>query len=145
MGISTADCSTAPVTPALPLAGMHILLAEDNDINMEIAEFYLTDCGATVNQAWNGQEAVEKFQNSAPGTYQMILMDVMMPVLDGLAATRTIRALSHPDAKSIPILAMTAQTSPESIIECREAGMNEHIGKPIEEQQLIRILEKFNR
>lgn len=100
--VPTADCSTgsdsaAPGAPASPLAGMHILLAEDNDINMEIAAFYLTDCGATVDQAWNGQEAVEKFQSSAPGTYQMILMDVMMPVLDGLAATRTIRALSHPD------------------------------------------------
>ena len=68
----------------------------------------------------------------------------MMPVLDGLAATRTIRALPRPDAAVIPILAMTAQTSPESIMECREAGMNEHIGKPIEEKQLIRILQKFN-
>lgn len=148
--VPTADCSTgsdsaAPGAPASPLAGMHILLAEDNDINMEIAAFYLTDCGATVDQAWNGQEAVEKFQSSAPGTYQMILMDVMMPVLDGLAATRTIRALSHPDAKSIPILAMTAQTSPESVMECKDAGMNAHIGKPIEEQQLIRILEKFHK
>ncbi len=125
------------------LAGIHVLLAEDNDINMEIAEFYLTDCGATVDKAWNGQEAVEKLSRSAPGTYQLVLMDVMMPVMDGLEATRQIRALSHPDAAAIPILAMTAQTSQESILECKKAGMNEHIGKPIDQKRLIQILGQF--
>lgn len=114
---------------------------------MEIAEFYLTDNGATVEKAWNGQEAVEKFADSAPGTYQLILMDVMMPVMDGFEATRQIRSLfasaSRPDAASIPILAMTAQTSAQSIQECKNAGMNEHIGKPIDEEKLINILQNF--
>ena len=124
------------------LTGLHVLLVEDNDINMEIAEFYLNDCGATATKAWNGQEAVDLFSRSAPGTYDLILMDVMMPVMDGLEATRAIRALSRPDA-TIPILAMTAQTSPESIQQCKEAGMNEHIGKPVEEKQLREILGRF--
>ena len=116
----------SPQSESLPLTGIHILLVEDNDINMEIAEFYLTDNGATVEKAWNGQDAVEKFADSAPGTYQLILMDVMMPVMDGFEATRQIRSLfasaSRPDAASIPILAMTAQTSAQSIQECKNAG-----------------------
>ena len=137
----------SPQSESLPLTGIHILLAEDNDINMEIAEFYLTDNGATVEKAWNGQDAVEKFADSAPGTYQLILMDVMMPVMDGFEATRQIRSLfasaSRRDAASIPILAMTAQTSAQSIQECKNAGMNEHIGKPIDEEKLINILQNF--
>ena len=127
-----------------PLTGLHVLLVEDNDINMEIAEFYLSDCGATATKAWNGQEAVELFKASEPGTYDMILMDIMMPVMNGLEAARAIRALPRPDAATIPILAMTAQTSLESIRQCREAGINEHIGKPVEEKQLRKILSQFS-
>ncbi|WP_432631277.1 ATP-binding protein [Brotaphodocola sp.] len=120
------------------LAGKNILLAEDNEINMEIAEFYLTDHGASVDQAWNGQEASEKFAKSAPGAYDVILMDVMMPVMDGLTATRKIRAMEHSDAEAIPILAMTAQSTAESYEECREAGMNGYLTKPINPEVMVK-------
>lgn len=126
------------------LQGRHILLVEDNEINMEIAEFYLTEHGASVEKAWNGKEAVEKFGSSAPGEISVILMDVMMPVMDGLQATEFIRGMDRPDAQSIPIFAMTAQTAPECVEKCRAAGMNGHIAKPVEVQQLVKqILEKL--
>lgn len=119
------------------LAGKHFLLVEDNEINMEIAEFYLTDLGASVDKAWNGKEAVEKFEASAPGSYDMILMDLMMPVMGGREAARRIRALKRADAGTIPIYAMTAQVSFESVRKCLAAGMNGHIAKPIDEEKLL--------
>ena len=124
------------------LAGMHFLLAEDNEINMEIAEFYLTDLGATVSKVWNGKEALETFEASEPGSYDVILMDVMMPEMDGHEATHRIRALKRPDAQTVRIVAMTAQTSEDSIQKCLDAGMDEHIAKPINEEKLLSALHK---
>ena len=140
------DKNAAPAAPQPePLAdgrldGMHILLAEDNDINMEVAEFQLTGQGAVVDKAWNGREAVERFSASAPGEYQAILMDVMMPVMDGLEATRAIRALQRPDAASVPILAMTAQSSDECAQSCQQAGMNGRLVKPLDAQKLAKSI-----
>ena len=125
------------------ISGLHILLVEDNEINMEIAEFYLTDAGAMVDQAWNGAEAVQKFADSAPGTYDAVLMDVMMPVMDGLEATRKIRSLERPDAGKVLILAMTAQSSRDSVRECERTGMNGYIAKPVEEAELVKVLLKM--
>ena len=124
------------------LAGMHFLLAEDNEINMEIAEFYLTDLGATVSKAWNGKEALELFEASEPGSYDVILMDVMMPEMDGHEAAHRIRALKLPDAQNVQIVAMTAQTSEDSIHKCLDAGMDGHIAKPINEEKLLSALHK---
>ena len=123
-----------------PFAGRHFLLVEDNEINMEIAEFYLTDLGATVSKAWNGKEALEAFETSEPESYDVILMDVMMPVMDGHEATRRIRALKRLDAQTVRIVAMTAQTSTDSIKKCLNAGMDGHIAKPIDEEKLLAAL-----
>lgn len=125
------------------LHGTKVLLVEDNDLNMEIAEFYLEDYGATVEKAWNGQEAFDKFIASAPGTYDIILMDIMMPVMDGLSACRAIRASDHADSAAVPIIAMTAQVSKESIEESILAGMNGHLTKPVASEKLIKTIMKF--
>ena len=119
---------------------MHILLVEDNDINMEVAEFQLTSQGAAVDKAWNGREAVERFAASAPGEYQAILMDVMMPVMDGLEAARAIRALDRPDAATVSILAMTAQSSDECAQSCHQAGMNGRLIKPLDAKKLAKSI-----
>ena len=124
------------------LAGMHFLLAEDNEINMEIAEFYLTDLGATVSKAWNGKEALELFEASEPESYDVILMDVMMPEMDGHEAAHRIRALKRPDAQTVQIVAMTAQTSEDSIHKCLDAGMDGHIAKPIDKEKILSVLHK---
>ena len=122
------------------LDGMHILLVEDNDINMEVAEFQLTSQGATVDKAWDGREAVERFAASAPGGYQAILMDVMMPVMDGLEASRAIRALDRPDAATVLILAMTAQASDECAQSCHQVGMNGRLVKPLDTKKLAKSI-----
>ena len=118
------------------LEGMKILLVEDNEINMEIAEFYLTELGAKIDKAWNGKEALEKFEASEPHGYDVILMDIMMPVMDGIESVRVIRGLDREDAGTIPIFAMTAQASPENVRKCLNAGMDGHIPKPIETSKL---------
>ena len=120
--------------------GCHILMAEDNEINMEIAEFYLKELGIVVDKAWNGKEAIDKFEESAPGTYDLILMDIMMPVMGGREAARRIRTLERPDAETVRIYAMTAQVSSESVHKCLASGMNGHIAKPIDESKLREIL-----
>ena len=125
------------------LDGFHILLVEDNELNMEIAEFSLQNAGAKITKAWNGQEAVEIFQASSIGDFDVILMDVMMPVMDGYEATKNIRSLSREDAKTIPIIAMTANAFSEDKIKAEEAGMNEHIAKPINMKLLLRIVSKL--
>ena len=125
------------------LDGFHILLVEDNELNMEIAEFSLQNAGAKITKAWNGQEAVEIFQASSIGDFDVILMDVMMPVMNGYEATKNICSLSREDAKTIPIIAMTANAFSEDKIKAEEAGMNEHIAKPINMKLLLRIVSKL--
>ena len=125
------------------LDGFNILLVEDNELNMEIAEFSLQNAGAKITKAWNGQEAVEIFQASSIGDFDVILMDVMMPVMDGYKATKTIRALSREDAKTIPIVAMTANAFLDDIRRSREAGMNEHLSKPLDMQKVAQTVYRF--
>ena len=143
------DSSAAPrveetaVLPAATPAGMHVLLAEDNELNIEIAVFVLENAGVTVTKAVNGQDALDQFAASAPGTFDAIIMDVMMPVMDGYQATRAIRQLDRPDAGSIPILAMTANAFVEDRRRAYEAGMNEHLTKPLEPEVVLRTLAKY--
>ncbi len=125
------------------IRGLHILLAEDNELNMEIAEFLLQNEGAEVTKAWNGQEVVELFRKSAPGEFNVILMDVMMPVMNGYEATKMIRSLCREDAKRIPIIAMTANAFTEDRIRAKEAGMDEHIAKPVDMELLIKVIHKL--
>ena len=122
------------------IRGLHILLAEDNELNMEIAEFMLQNEGADVTKAWNGQEAVELFRNSEPGEFDVILMDIMMPVMNGYEATKMIRSLDREDAKKIPIIAMTANAFTEDRIRAKEAGMNEHVAKPVDVELLMKVI-----
>ena len=122
------------------IRGLNILLVEDNELNMEIAEFVIQSEGASVVKAWNGQEAVEAFEKSASGEFDAILMDVMMPVMNGYEATKTIRSMDRSDAKKIPIIAMTANAFVEDRIKSKEAGMNEHVSKPIDMKLLVKII-----
>ena len=125
------------------IKGLHILLAEDNELNMEIAEFMLQNEGAEVTKAWNGQEAVELFRKSKPGEFDVILMDIMMPVMNGYEATKMIRSLDREDAKTIPIIAMTANAFTEDRLRAKEAGMDEHIAKPVDGKLLIKVIHKL--
>ena len=127
------------------LAGMRVLLVEDNDINMEIAEFYLTDAGIIVEKAWNGKEAVEKYEGTPKGYYSAILMDIMMPVMNGIEAARNIRRKEKNGGKEILIIAMTAQSERESKESCSLAGMNAYISKPVDPENLIRILRMYQK
>ena len=125
------------------IRGLHLLLAEDNELNAEIAQMLLEDKGAEVVLVTDGRQAVERFRTSPPGTFDAILMDVMMPVMDGLAATREIRALDRPDAKTIPIIAMTANAFKDDARKCLDAGMNVHLAKPIDIEELEKTLRKL--
>ena len=125
------------------IKGLHILLAEDNELNMEIAEFVLRNEGADVTKAWDGQEAVELFRNSEPGEFDVILMDIMMPVMNGYEATKMIRSLDREDAKKIPIIAMTANAFTEDRIRAKEAGMDEHVAKPVDVELLVKVIHKL--
>ena len=125
------------------IKGLHILLAEDNELNMEIAEFMLQNEGADVEKAWNGQEAVELFRNSEPGEFDVILMDIMMPVMNGYEATKMIRSLEREDAKKVPIIAMTANAFTEDRIRAKEAEMDEHVAKPVDVELLIKVIRKL--
>lgn len=122
--------------------GVRILLAEDNEINWEVANELLSAQGFQLDWAENGQECLEKFQQSVPGTYQAILMDIRMPVLDGYGASLAIRKLERQDAKKIPIIAMTADAFSEDIQKCLDCGMNAHVAKPIDMRKLLRLLQK---
>ena len=125
------------------IKGLHILLAEDNELNMEIAEFVLQNEGAEVTKAWNGQETVERFRNSEPGEFDAILMDIMMPVMNGYEAAKMIRSLDREDAKTIPVIAMTANAFTEDRRRAKEAGMDEHISKPVDVKSLIKVIRKL--
>lgn len=125
------------------IKGLHILLAEDNELNMEIAEFMLQNEGADVTKAWNGQEAVELFRKSEPGEFDVILMDIMMPVMNGYEAAKTIRSLNREEAKEVPIIAMTANAFTEDRIKAKEAGMDEHVAKPVDMELLIKVIHRL--
>ena len=127
----------------LNIEGMRILLAEDNDLNREIAVDLLEDAGATVTEAENGQIALETFVKADPGSFDAVLMDVMMPVLGGYDATRAIRASGKADAATIPIIAMTANAFDEDIRKALDSGMNAHLAKPIDVHMLIKTLSNF--
>ena len=123
------------------LRGKRVLLAEDYEMNLEIATELLKLAGARVTQARNGQEAVERFAQSQPGEFDVILMDMNMPVLDGCGAAAAIRAMDRPDAASVPILAVTANDFAEDVAATAQAGMNAHIAKPIDMRQLAGVLQ----
>ena len=125
------------------IKGLHILLTEDNELNMEIAEFMLQNEGADVEKAWNGQEAVELFKKSEPGEFDVILMDIMMPVMNGYEAAKMIRSLEREDAKKVPIIAMTANAFTEDRIRAKEAEMDEHVAKPVDVELLIKVIRKL--
>ena len=125
------------------IKGLKILLAEDNALNMEIAEFMLQNEGACVCKAWNGQQAAEIFENSRPYEFDAILMDIMMPVMNGYEAAERIRSLDREDAKVVPIIAMTANAFTEDRIRAKEAGMDEHIAKPIDVKLLVKVICKL--
>ena len=118
-------------------------LVEDNELNREIAQFILEHTGITVVNAENGKEAVEIFKASEQGEFDFILMDVMMPVMDGLEATRIIRKMERPDAVQIPIFAMTANAFSEDRKRCKEAGMTEHLAKPLNSEKMIAKLRLY--
>lgn len=127
----------------LSIEGVRILLVEDNELNMEISEFIVAEKGAVVTKAWNGKEAVETFAGAPEGTFDVILMDVMMPVMGGCEATKEIRSLPRKDAKEIPIIAMTANAFTEDKIRTQEAGMNEHLSKPLDPNLVVKTIAKF--
>ena len=125
------------------IQGLHVLLAEDNELNMEIAEFVLQNEGTVVTKAWNGQEAVDIFRKSSPGEFDVILMDIMMPVMNGYEAAKMIRSLDREDAKVIPIIAMTANAFTEDKMRAKEAGMDEHIAKPVDGKLLVKAINEL--
>lgn len=133
----------APAPDALQ--GMRLLLVEDNTLNMEIAAFMLENVGAELTKAQNGQEALDIFRESPAGFFDAILMDVMMPVMDGYQATRAIRALERPDAAAVPIVAMTAHAFTDDRKRAYEAGMTAHLAKPLESAVLIRTLQRWKK
>jgi len=123
--------------------GRRVLVAEDNELNWEILQALLSDIGIEPEWAENGQICLEKFQASAPGHYDIILMDVRMPVMTGYEATESIRALEREDARTIPIIAMTADAFSEDIQHCLESGMNAHTAKPVNIDELLMLLKRF--
>ena len=125
------------------IQGLHVLLTEDNELNMEIAEFVLQNEGAVVTKAWNGQKAVDIFRKSRPGEFDAILMDIMMPVMNGYEAAKMIRSLDREDAKVIPIIAMTANAFIEDRMRAKEAGMDEHIAKPVDRKLLVKVINEL--
>ena len=125
------------------IKGLHVLLAEDNELNMEIAEFMLQNEGTVVTKAWNGQEAVDIFRKSRSGEFDVILMDIMMPVMNGYEAAKMIRSLDREDAKVIPIIAMTANAFTEDRMRAKEAGMDEHIAKPVDGKLLVKVINEL--
>ena len=122
------------------IRGMRLMVVEDNEINAEIIEALLVDQGAEVTVVYDGKQAVDLFKKSQEGAFDAILMDIMMPVMDGITATKEIRALEHPDARKIPIIAMTANAFKEDEKKCLEAGMNAHLAKPIQIEKVIKTI-----
>lgn len=137
------DSTRAPEEEAVSIEGVHVLLCEDNELNREIALYLLEVNKASVDCARNGKEAVDQFANSELGEYDVILMDIRMPVMDGMEAARRIRAMERPDALTVPIFAMTANAFDEDKRMSREAGMSEHLSKPIDAGLLCRMIRRY--
>ena len=127
------------------IAGMHVLLVEDNEINCEIVEFMLRDAGAQVATANDGKAAVDAFQASDPGRFDCILMDLMMPVMSGYEAARVIRGLDRADAGTVPIIALSANAFEEDVALAKDAGMNEHLAKPVDVQRMFQLMNRLRR
>ena len=126
--------------PLQVMKGLQILLVEDNELNMEITKYIMTEQGAVVTEAWNGKEAVDIYESCKSGTFDVILMDIMMPVMNGVEAARCIRASEKEDAKSIPIIAVSANAFDDDIAQSLAAGMNMHLAKPLEFQKVIEAI-----
>lgn len=141
----SAPVSTPEKETEETIEGMNLLVVEDNELNLEIIQFILEEAGTTVTVAQDGKQAVEQFETSKEEEYDAILMDIMMPVMDGLEATRKIRKLSRKDAATIPIIAMTANAFAEDKKKTKEAGMNGHLTKPIDRQKLIHLLSQYRK
>ena len=127
------------------LSGMRVLLAEDNELNMEIAETFLTDAGVQVTKAYNGKEEVERYLEQPSGTFDAILTDLMMPIMDGCEAARAIRSSGRADAESIPIIALTANAFWEDAERVKREGMNEHLPKPLDVGKMLSVLAKYRK
>ena len=127
------------------IRGTRLLLVEDNALNAEIAKMLLTDAGAQITWVEDGKQALDRFSQEPPGTFDGILTDIMMPVMDGIAATKAIRALDRQDAKTVPIIAMTANAFEEDARKCLDAGMNAHLAKPLDIQKLMEVLARCVR
>ena len=125
------------------LVGMKVLIVEDNELNRDIVQEVLKERGLIVTEAADGQVAVDLFSGNPPGTFDVILMDMHMPVLDGVSATKQIRAMQRSDAGTIPILALTANDFEEDIRQTREAGMNDHLTKPFDMEKIFSVLAKY--
>ena len=138
-----ADASKEKDGASADIRGMGLLLVEDNELNAEIARLLLEDAGAVITRVGDGQQALDLFREQPAGSFDGILMDVMMPVMDGLTATRAIRGLDRPDAKTIPIIAMTANAFAEDAAKCFDAGMNAHLSKPLDIRKVISTIARF--
>ena len=125
------------------ISGKRILVVEDNELNIEIAEYILKEAGASVEKAENGKAALEQYQISEEGYYDAILMDLMMPVMDGYTATRKIRELERSDAKTVPIIAMTANAFQEDAEKCIAVGMNAHLAKPLDIEKMKKTIKSI--
>lgn len=132
--------SNIKIDEADAIFGMRVLIVEDNELNLDIVQEVLKERGLIVTGAANGQIAVDLFGGSPPGTFDVILMDMHMPVLDGVSAAKQIRAMKRSDAATIPILALTANDFEEDIRRTREAGMNDHLTKPFDMEKIFRVL-----
>jgi CheY-like chemotaxis protein len=125
------------------LKGLRVLLVEDNELNMEIAQEILEDEEVVVTTAEDGQRALEVFVESPPNSFDMILMDIMMPRMNGYEATRAIRASDHPDSATVPIIAMSANAYAEDVEEALKSGMNAHVAKPIDVHRLFEVMYQY--
>ena len=124
---------------------MRVLLAEDNEINCEILEFMLKEAGAKVVTANDGKAAVDAFAASPPGTFDCVLMDLMMPVMSGYEATRVIRGLDRPDAETVPIIAVSANAFEEDVAMAKDAGISEHLAKPVDMKKMFKVMNRLRR
>lgn len=139
----TESAETVSQTDSVSLHGKKALLVEDNEMNMEIAEFLLQNEGIIVTKAWNGKEAAEIFESSVLGTFDMIFMDIMMSEMNGIETTKMIRTMKRKDAQTIPILAMTANAFIDDIERSKAAGMNEHFTKPLDMKAICSTIKKY--